>query len=379
MSVLRNLASWSPARAPAARLGHLVARRDKPENAPVVECAFADGEDAWVRGPAVFVDDDAAPFSNGKPAPTGQLVPGADAGREHHEVGFQHIAVGELQAAPCRFSGHDAHRVLAGMHGHAQALDHAPQHRAAAIVQLRTHEARPELHHMRGESHVLERVGRFKPQQSAAHHHARLRLGAGRPNRVQILNRAVDVAVRQIAAVDWRHERIGARGEHQRIVAYPPTPAGAYGLRFAVYLRDPFAHMHRRRRWQRGQGEVRGADAGEVVAQVNAVVGGPRLVAEHADRGARHRCRELSEAVADHAVANHHHLPAGCRVCAQGSCCIHGRHQSNNHASTGASILGHGLAACRSRSVGAFFGQTCTAVARRGVSATRATRKVEAR
>ena len=137
-------------------------------------------------------------------------------------------------------------RVLARVYGNAQLFDHAAQHRRTALVQLRAHQRRGELHHMRGQGHVLEGIGGFKAEQSTAHHHADLRLRAGCLDGVEVFDGAVDVAVRQVAAFDGRHEGIGSGGEDERVVANAPPLVSEYALRVAIYLCHPFAHMHRR-------------------------------------------------------------------------------------------------------------------------------------
>ena len=261
----------------------------------------------------MFVDDDAAALANRQPAAARQLVAGANAGREHHHVGFQRLAVGELQPMATGLAGHDALGVLAGVNRHAEVLDHAAQHRGAAIVQLRSHEAGGELHHMRLEAHVLERVGPFEAEQAAADHHAHFRRSAGGADRVQVLDGAIDVAMGQVAPVDRGHKGRGSGGEDERVVANPTVVTGAYGLGLPVDCRHALADCHRRVRRKGGEREVCRAGAGEVVAQVNAIVGRARFLAEYGNRRAGHCRGKLREAVAHHAVAHHDHLSAGTR------------------------------------------------------------------
>ena len=290
-------------------LGHLVAGCDQAEDPPVVEGAFADGEDVRVRRPAGFVDDNAAALARRQSTVAGQFVARADAGREDHHIGLQAVAVRELHAVAGGLSGDDAQGVLAGVHGDAQVLDHAAQHRAAAVVQLRAHEARRELHDVRGEGHVLQRIGCFETEQAATNDDTDFRTVAGRLDRVEVFDGAVDVAVRPLAPVDGRYERIGAGGQDQRVVVEQATLVSAYGLRLAVDLGRALADVDRRRRWRVREREVARVGTREVIAQVNAVVGGARLLAEHRDRHARDGCGEFHEAVADHAVADDEDAP----------------------------------------------------------------------
>jgi hypothetical protein len=80
------------------------------------------------------------------------------------------------------------------VHLHAQALDLAAQHAAAAFVHLHRHQARGELHHMGFQAQVAQGLGAFQPQQAAAHHHARAGL-APRRHGFQVFDGAVDEAV----------------------------------------------------------------------------------------------------------------------------------------------------------------------------------------
>ena len=157
---------------------------------------------------------------------------------------------------------------------------------------------------MGGQAHVRERIGRFEAEQPAAHHHADFGPAAGCPDRVQVFDGAVDMAMGRLAPVDGRHEGVGAGGEHQHVVAHLPPFAGAQALPLAVDLGNALADMHGHARWQRRKGEVRRAGPIEVVAQMNAVVGQTLLLAEHREGHPRHRRSEFDEAMANHAVAD---------------------------------------------------------------------------
>ncbi len=207
-----------------------------------------------------------------------------------------------------------------------------PQHRPAAVVELGAHQGRRELDDMRDKAHVPERIRRLEAEQAAADRDAGFGIRTGRPDRVEVFDGAVDVAVRQVAAVDRRHERIGTRREDQGVVADTAVPVGAYDARRTVDRRHPFADVHGSARGGSAQRQVVHARAGEVVAQVDAVISRPRLLAEHRDRHTRDGGGEFHETVADHAVADHHHLAA--RRGAPVYCCVHAWHVSNKRAST---------------------------------------------
>ena len=146
-------------------------------------------------------------------------------------------------------------------------------------------------------------------------------------DRVEVLDRAVDEDARQLDAGQRRHERRRAGGEHQRVVGHARPAAVLDRARGAIDRDDALAEVQRRCRARRTRRRRRAADrsavrAGEELAQVDAVVGGPRLLAEARRRasGARRRTLDqaLAEAMADHAVADDHQRAA---VRAARSCC----------------------------------------------------------
>ena len=89
---------------------HLVARRHEAEHAAFVRGALADGEDGFVGGAAVAVDADAAARRHFEAAGARQLVARTDAGGDHHDVGFERAAVGEVHAMARGFAVVDARR-----------------------------------------------------------------------------------------------------------------------------------------------------------------------------------------------------------------------------------------------------------------------------
>ena len=135
------------------RLGHLVAGRDQPVHPAVGgQRALADREDVRVAdGAALLVDRDAAALADRQPAVAGELVAGADTGAEHHQVGGEFGAVGQLHAGDgAVLAGDDLLRAHARVDGQAHVLDGAQQRRAAALVDLHRHQPRRELHDVRG-------------------------------------------------------------------------------------------------------------------------------------------------------------------------------------------------------------------------------------
>ena len=223
--------------------GHLVAGRDQTENLLVPQCTFTDGVDVRVAGAAVVVDHDAAAFANLQHALTGQRILRTDAGGEQHDVGFQRLTIGKTHAMAAAFARLDTLGVLAGVHGHTQLFDLAPQHGAAAIIHLYRHQARCELHHMGGQTHVTQSFGGFKPEQTATNHGADLGAGARGTDRFQVLDGAINKAVVAVVALNRRHERIGPGGQDQRVVVVNLAAAGGDAAGLAVDREHTFAKM----------------------------------------------------------------------------------------------------------------------------------------
>ena len=76
-----------------------------------------------------------------------------------------------------------------------EGLDLLAQQLAAAIVDLHRHQARRELHHVRLEPEILERLGRLQAEQAAADHRADALLRRAVRDRLQVFDGAVDEAV----------------------------------------------------------------------------------------------------------------------------------------------------------------------------------------
>src|SRR6202022_1338752 len=99
--------------------------------------AFADRVDRGVLGAAPAVDGDAAAFADRQAAVAGELVAGADSGREDHQVGVEFDRPGR------GLDAHAAHRAVRaedlfgpgrGVDDHAHRLDGAAQRGGAVLV-----------------------------------------------------------------------------------------------------------------------------------------------------------------------------------------------------------------------------------------------------
>ena len=162
---------------PGRDLRHLVTGTHESEDAPVEERALADGVHVGIGRATGLVDDDAAARAHFEPACPRKFIARANAGGEDDEIGLQRLAVRELETVAAVFAVHDAQRAPVRVHDDAEILDHAAQHGAAAFVQLRRHQARRELDHVRLESHVPERVRCLEPEQATADDDAGARVG----------------------------------------------------------------------------------------------------------------------------------------------------------------------------------------------------------
>ena len=314
-------------------LGHRVARGHQAVHPPARGGALADGEDVRVGGAALLVDEHAAALGEVEAALAGDRVPGPDAGGEHHDLGVDRGRLGALLGAGGAHP-QPGHRVVAGdglgehagVDADAELLDVADQGRAARAVELHGHQPRRHLHDVGLQAELDERVGRLEPEQSPADHDAAGGGPAGGPDGLEVLDGAVDEAAVLVAALDRRHERRGARGQHQRVVLegldaagvgerlgdvaggrrdVGDRAAGAVDLGHLGVEDQGDARVVVRPLGQQRQlvGALRGEEAGEG----DAVVRRAALGADHHDvvgLGEAALDGSLDETVADHSVAD---------------------------------------------------------------------------
>ena len=84
------------------------------------------------------------------------------------------------------------------------------------------------------ESQFLQRVGGFQAEQAAAHDDATMCAACRRADCIEIIEGAVYKTLFVFVPGNRRHERIGAGGEHQPIVAFFLTAGGGHGFPVAV-------------------------------------------------------------------------------------------------------------------------------------------------
>ena len=261
------------------------------------------------------VDHHPTSLSHLQPGRPGQLVPGPDAGREHHHVAGQKAAVRELQAGGPPVLQANGLGDLAGMNPHPQRLDLTAQDGPPRLVHLQGHQPGRQLHHVGLEPEVPQRVGRLQSQQAAAHH--RSHAGPLRPllDRLQILDRPIDEATLAVPARHRRNERPAPRGQHQPVVHQHPAAGGVHLLGRPIDGHHRIAQMHRKPGGRifvgRGHRQLGRGLALEELRQVHPVVSQPGLL----DQDRHHQVTSgagLGEAaqqvMAHHAVADHHHV-----------------------------------------------------------------------
>ena len=296
--------------------GHFVTRCDQPEQLVVPGGALADRVDVLVAGLAVVVDREAAAGADGQRVLPGQLVARADPGREHDHVGFEIVAVGEHHAVPRPGAVADFDGVAAGVHVGAEGFDLVAQDAAAFVVDLHCHQARGEFDDVGFQPEILERLGAFQPEQAAADDHAAAGDGARGLHSFEILDRAIDEAVRAVVAGQRRDEGVGAGGDHQLVVGQRVAVLGGDGLTLAV----DGCRLGVEAQCEAAGGEEVGGDQRQVVGalaaeefrQMDAVVGGARFFAQHRDFHSRQSAlmQFFKELVAHHAVADDDYLHA---------------------------------------------------------------------
>ena len=170
----------------------------------------------------------------------------------------------------------------------AQRLDARAQQPAAALVDLHGHEPRRELDHVGREAEVLQRLRRFEAQQAAADHHAARGVLAGLADGLEVFDGAVDEQPGR------SRPGIGGTNGLEPVARISMS----YSYSAPLFVDDALAGAidgrHRIARVQldavlveelaRGEREVLDARAGEILGEVDAVVGQPRLFREHGDR-----------------------------------------------------------------------------------------------
>ena len=231
---------------------------------------------------------------------------------EDHHVGGQGASVREADLDHPSTFRDDARGVLPGVDGEAERLDLAAEDLAPGGIDLHGHQPRRELDQVGLEAHAVERVGGLQSEQAPSNDHAGPGLSRPGPDRLQVLDRAVDEAARRVRAGDGRDKRRGPRGQHQLVVVDGGASRGGHDAIRAIDGDSAIAEVHRDPgllvEARSDQREIGGGLAAEEAGEVHAVVGEPRLLAERDDVPLvplPDLQKEFEELVADHPVADH--------------------------------------------------------------------------
>ena len=214
-------------------LGHGVAGRDQAVHPAAGRRALADREDVRVGGAALLVDEYAAPLGRGQPGVAGQLVARADAGREHDQVGLDD-AVRGLQPDDLLCAGPSADPSPAA--SPTIALVAAPVcTRTPSFSMWRTSVPPAAASSWTGISRgAISTTCVSSPSWTSAFAASspsspppittpEVAVRRGRPDRLEVLDGAVDEAAVQLPPGDRRHERCGTGREHERVVRQHPA------------------------------------------------------------------------------------------------------------------------------------------------------------
>jgi hypothetical protein len=135
------------------------------------------------------------------------------------------------------------------VHRNPQLGDHLAKQGAAGLVDLLGHQSWHHLNDVRAQSELAQRVGGLKTQQTAADDNTGVgvavvqrALGVGADG-VEVVERAVDVAGRQVVAGYRWNERVGPGCQHQCLVSMPLPVGGEHRFGWAVDLGDPAAQQ----------------------------------------------------------------------------------------------------------------------------------------
>ena len=202
-------------------------------------------------------------------------------------------AVGEVHAGDrAGVVGDDLLGADAGVHGQAHALDGAPQRRAAALVDLHGHQPGRELHDVGVQSEALERARRLQAEQSAADDRRRCgrswrtprsRAGPRWCGRRSSPRRPCRAPAARTGTSRWpapacRTRTVRPAREVTVRAARSMASAGSSEVQLdAVPLHEAVLD----------HGQVVGGAAGEVRGELDPVVGGAGLLAQHDDPRAR--------------------------------------------------------------------------------------------
>ncbi len=258
----------------------------------------------------MIVDDDAA--VDGDAGFLGQRNVGPDAGRKDHRVGIDPAAIHQFDALDPGLAM-DPRGVGVEQDIDALAFNQRFQQRRRRRVELTFHQAVHQMDQRHRRARLGEPISRFETEQPAADHdHAPLLRRQGQ-QQIDVAAIAKGMNACEIGAGHVEPQRRGARGQHQlgernALVAGDLELAAAdidLGGEATVFQGDAaFAPPRRRPQFD----ILRRGFAGQYRGQQHAVIGQPRLVADHGN-GVATEIRPgqlIDQTGGGHAIADNH-------------------------------------------------------------------------
>ena len=177
--------------------------------------------------------------------------------------------------------------------------------------------SRGKLDHMGLQAEIVQGLGRFQAEQAAADHRGSPGIVAVGDDGVEVFDRAIHVDALALDAGDGRNEGGGAGGQHENVVTNFPPLLRIDDSGIAIDPLGPIADEERHAVLfvpiECRNMKLRRIAMGEIIGQVDAVVGVTRLLAESDNLVIEPRIelhQPLDKAVTHHAVADDDDIPA---------------------------------------------------------------------
>ena len=199
-----------------AGLGHVPERRDQAESLAAMLDAFADGVDVGIGGSHVVADHD--PAIDLDPAGVGEFDVGADADRDHDQIGGNIAPVDQAHALDAAVAV-NLLGLAVGEEGDAARIEVPAQKLAGRRVKLAIHQGRHQMDQRDRHAAALQPPGGFQAEQPAADHHGAALPGRGLDHGLHILNAAEGADPGKIESGDRRGDRFRAGGEEKLVVS----------------------------------------------------------------------------------------------------------------------------------------------------------------
>ena len=243
------------------------------------------------RGPQMIVDHDAAVDGNSRISRKRVVRP--DAGGKYHGISLDPPSIGELDAFDFGRAV-DARGIGVEQHVDALALDQRLQQISRRRIELALHQPVHQMQQRHRRAGFCQPIGRFEAEQSAADHDDGLLARGEREQQIDIAAVPEGMHAREIVARHVEPQRRRAGGEHQPRVLDTLVARDLQLIAADIDFRDAAAIFHGDAAVAPPAGWLqfdlmRGRLAGQHRRQQHAVIGQPRLVADHGDGVAAER------------------------------------------------------------------------------------------